>query len=252
MARPLQGVGRLMPGYVSEVFWSLQGEGPFCGIPQLFIRLHGCNLSCYYCDTANTWQDLPPSSFYALDCTQLNNPVGSSELFHRIILPSLSQVHSVCLTGGEPTEQGDFCATLLQLVRNHGCKTFLETNGTNPTWLQQHADLCSTVSADLKLDWASQHPAIAKQLLGWLQQRYLSGAPDYVKIICDDQYITELKLWLDVLVTMEVAFPVVLQPCTKSGVPVGVRAATELIRTYTQQSLNLRLIPQTHVLLEIP
>ena len=36
---------------IKEVFTSIQGEGPFIGYKQLFIRFCGCNLSCNYCDT---------------------------------------------------------------------------------------------------------------------------------------------------------------------------------------------------------
>ena len=36
---------------IKEVFASIQGEGPFVGYKQLFVRFCGCNLSCNYCDT---------------------------------------------------------------------------------------------------------------------------------------------------------------------------------------------------------
>jgi organic radical activating enzyme len=40
---------------VSEIFDSLQGEGPSTGAPATFLRLALCNLSCRFCDTAYTW-----------------------------------------------------------------------------------------------------------------------------------------------------------------------------------------------------
>ncbi len=36
---------------VNEMFYSLEGEGPYIGIPTFFIRLTGCNLRCEWCDT---------------------------------------------------------------------------------------------------------------------------------------------------------------------------------------------------------
>lgn len=40
---------------VSEIFYSLQGEGPHIGKPFIFIRFGGCNLQCSWCDTKYTW-----------------------------------------------------------------------------------------------------------------------------------------------------------------------------------------------------
>lgn len=39
---------------VTEVFSSVQGEGPFVGRPSVFLRLGMCNLECVWCDTKFT------------------------------------------------------------------------------------------------------------------------------------------------------------------------------------------------------
>jgi 7-carboxy-7-deazaguanine synthase len=41
---------------VNEIFHSIQGEGPSVGTPALFIRLFGCPLSCWFCDSAFAWR----------------------------------------------------------------------------------------------------------------------------------------------------------------------------------------------------
>ena len=40
---------------VSEIFYSLQGEGFLAGVPSVFIRLAGCPLRCRWCDTKYAW-----------------------------------------------------------------------------------------------------------------------------------------------------------------------------------------------------
>jgi 7-carboxy-7-deazaguanine synthase len=42
---------------VSEIFYSIQGESAFAGMPCAFIRLTGCNLRCSYCDTEYAFSD---------------------------------------------------------------------------------------------------------------------------------------------------------------------------------------------------
>lgn len=44
----IHGDGRLN---VNSIWYTVQGEGPDAGRPAIFIRLMGCNLRCYFCDT---------------------------------------------------------------------------------------------------------------------------------------------------------------------------------------------------------
>lgn len=40
---------------VSSKFISIQGEGPYAGVPAYFLRLAGCSVGCVWCDTPYSW-----------------------------------------------------------------------------------------------------------------------------------------------------------------------------------------------------
>ena len=81
---------------IKEVFTSVQGEGPYVGYKQLFIRLCGCNLNCSYCDTDFAIMGAKDYSVQELIDICKNN----------------DDCHSVSLTGGEPLLQVKFLISL--------------------------------------------------------------------------------------------------------------------------------------------
>jgi len=96
---------------INEIFYSLQGETRFVGLPTIFIRLTGCPLRCHYCDTAY--------AFHAGQRMTLEN-----------ILQAINQYRTryVTVTGGEPLAQ-KYCHDLLALLCDEGYVVSLETSG---------------------------------------------------------------------------------------------------------------------------
>ncbi|MEM1682144.1 MAG: 7-carboxy-7-deazaguanine synthase QueE [Sulfolobales archaeon] len=80
---------------VSEIFASVQGEGPSLGVPAVFLRLAQCNLSCLWCDTKYAWsvgEDVPVDRVVEEIMT---------------LLRTYSKIKLVVITGGEPLLQRD-------------------------------------------------------------------------------------------------------------------------------------------------
>lgn len=123
-----------MKGKISEVFPSIQGEGLYLGVAQLFVRFYGCNLQCRFCDTN-------PDAFLEYE---------PQELFEEISLYG-KRFHSISFTGGEPLLQAGFLKEILKITSKEGYKNYLETNGTLPEALGEVIRYVDVVAMDVKL-----------------------------------------------------------------------------------------------------
>ncbi|MFC8465983.1 7-carboxy-7-deazaguanine synthase QueE [Streptomyces sp. NPDC057250] len=109
---------------VREVFGpTVQGEGPSTGRRCSFVRLGGCNLTCTWCDTPETWD----ARRFDLRQTLARRTVQDIVTRATEGLPDL-----VVITGGEPLlhQQQDGWRSLLVVLRGAGVETEVETNGT--------------------------------------------------------------------------------------------------------------------------
>jgi 7-carboxy-7-deazaguanine synthase len=99
---------------VTEIFFSIQGEGTRAGLPCVFVRFTGCDLRCTYCDTA-----------YAFH--------GGAERSRDEILGEVARYPCklVLLTGGEPMLQHDLPALAADLLAR-GYEVTVETHGQRP------------------------------------------------------------------------------------------------------------------------
>ena len=129
---------------VSEIFYSLQGEGMLAGTPSVFVRLAGCPFRCRWCDTAYAWE-------YA----------AGEELDPDQIVERVNQwpCRFVVLTGGEPLTGPDLSvrpglADLTRRLRDLGKHITIETAGA--LFVPDLA--CDLMSISPKLNNAASHP----------------------------------------------------------------------------------------------
>lgn len=111
---------------ISEIFYSLQGEGAYLGVPSVFVRFSGCNLRCTWCDT-------PFASWEAEG--------DDKELFE--ILENIKKFPDfahVVLTGGEPM-LFPVIVELIDVLKEMGRTVTIETAGT--IYRETKADLIS-------------------------------------------------------------------------------------------------------------
>jgi organic radical activating enzyme len=105
---------------VSEIFESLQGEGPTAGAPCLFVRLAACNLRCRWCDTTYSW-DFRRFAY--------NREVSQLDLDQVVDRVHASKMGRVVFTGGEPLLQQRAIAEILRRIET-AYAVEVETNGT--------------------------------------------------------------------------------------------------------------------------
>lgn len=126
-----------------ELYYSTQGEGPRVGVPTIFVRFAGCNLTCpgWPCDTPHA---IDPKLY-----RKEQKVVEPIELARETIdLARDTGARNVCLTGGEPMLQpATSVALLLKELKEASLHVEMFSNGTLPygTWIAQYGNIV--------LDW---------------------------------------------------------------------------------------------------
>lgn len=216
---------------ISEIFYSIQGEGMLAGTPSVFVRTSGCNLHCSWCDTPYTsWQ--PEGEELALE-----------EILARV---TRYRAHYVVVTGGEPMIAPEI-VPLTEALRQMRLHVTVETAGTDFAPVD-----CHLMSISPKLSnstpfereegrWAAQHDRLRSR--PEVLKRFMAAYEYQLKfVVAEEDDIVEIKA----LVTRLQANPqrVVLMPEGTDAELLRERAAW-IVELCKQE--GYRFSPRLHI-----
>ncbi len=196
---------------ICECFKSIQGEGLMMGVPTVFVRTVGCNLSCAWCDTQ-----------YSM--------TGGEEMSVDDILDAVGDCNSVCVTGGEPMLQPEMPELLRRLV-DEGKKVVLETNGSVDLGAVPD-DPLMLISMDIKCPSSGMTDRMLVSNLGYLSRK------DQLKFVIKDQddFDFAVSFLMENTVDTNIIFG-----------PVGGTDRLEwLVENVLAANLDVRVLPQLH------
>jgi len=207
---------------VCEIFYSIQGESSFAGLPCLFFRLAGCNLRCSYCDSRYSFEE--PGQTMAIAAL-----VAEAGKYPQAIVE---------VTGGEPLMQAATVPFLVAFVAR-GRTVLLETNGSLPVAAVPDG---VHIILDVKCP-GSGNPVFCEDNLAEIARRNRERAFAEVKFVLsswqDYQFARDF-LWRHPLPAVT---PIYFSPVS-DRLPLADLAAWML-----QDGLSVRLWPQLHRLI---
>lgn len=232
---------------VQEVFYTLQGEGPFAGAPAVFIRLAGCHLACTFCDTEFE--------------SGINNRLTVQEIVRHAALADthdhgFSKRPMVVLTGGEPMRQ-----PTVELVRALLAEGFshvqYETAGN--LWepgLEHWFEHSTQVSLVVSPKTPHVHPMVYryarhwKYIVRWNDSGNADGLPDSPTQKNQPLLCKLFRPWDVSPVGREGADTVWVSPCDEHDVDKNLKNVQQAVNVALRQGYRLSM--QMHKLLNLP
>ncbi len=224
---------------IAEIFSSIQGEGIFLGMKQIFVRFKSCNLTCAFCDemSAVTSRKYSPKELLA-EIKAMEKTRGPH--------------HSVSFTGGEPLLYVEFLKEALKLLKKEKMKAYLETNGTLPAKLTKIIDKIDIVAMDIKLPSSTGEKEYWNEHLRFL--KVASKKNVFVKIVVTPNTVEEdVEKAAALIRGVNKNIPLILQPVTPVG-PLDNNIDNKTLLDFMDICLrgklgDIRIIPQVHKVL---
>lgn len=254
MLRPKKG----KDAFIGEIFSSIQGEGLYVGVKQIFVRFMHCSLNCVYCDTPYSRLK---DGFCSVETkagtkkfTLVPNPLNIAKLnkFIKILNKNSPGHHSISVTGGEPLEQVEFLKDWLDIV-SENFKVYLETNGTLPQALKKILNNVDIIAMDIKLPSSTRRSVNWKDVMEFLKLSTTKQV--FVKMVITSR-TDKYEVLKGALIVKRVSpqIPLVLQPATPYGSFLdapGLDLMNQLQTECLKILKDVRIIPQVHKLLNV-
>jgi len=201
--------------WISEIFYSVQGEGELTGVPSVFVRTAGCNLRCQWCDTKYaSWE-----------------PEGRDRPIHEILgeISRYSARHCV-LTGGEPMIAKGI-RDLAAGLQERGKHITIETAGTvAPAGIA--CDLASIspklsnstpVAGGVSRGWVDRHESTRLRLD--VLRAWIRAYPFQLKfVVAEPSDVTEIEQLVAELAILIPPWKILLMPEGTTTEATGARA----------------------------
>ena len=214
--------------FIKEIFESIQGEGPYMGENQLFIRFSNCNLNCKYCDT-DFKSDLKE---YTKD-----------DLIKEI--NKYKHIHSISLTGGEPLINANFLKQVLPDIKQ---KIYLETNGTLSNELKKIIDYIDIIAMDIKIPSATGNTDLFDEHEEFIKTAIKKEL--FIKVVFNEK-ITDEETDKILKLASKYNLPIILQPESNGNkIKNDIKTINKVFYKIRNQYKNERLIPQLHKFLD--
>ncbi|MDW7776592.1 MAG: 7-carboxy-7-deazaguanine synthase QueE [Methanosarcinales archaeon] len=242
------------PVFLGEIFNSIQGEGIFTGMRQVFVRFLGCPLHCNYCDTLQSRKPTAPVCKVETvpgtgEFREVPNPIDLEELVEIINELWSPATRHLSLTGGEPLEHAEFIDELSRLV---DYPLYLETNGCLPGEARKVQYVVDVAACDIKLpehNASDDYRSLLKAELETVGIFYEAGAVTFAKCVVTDRTSDDaLKTIASSLSEIDDTMPLILQPvtpCPGFEPPAGGRLL-ELMDVAGEYLMDVRAVPQVH------
>jgi organic radical activating enzyme len=222
----------MLKAKIIEIFSSIQGEGPYVGEEQVFVRFFGCNLSCRFCDEfkkRNFSEYLP------------------EEVIEKIMKEAIK---TVSLTGGEPLLHADFLKDLLPALKQKGLKIYLETNGTLTSELLKIRDYVDIISMDLKLPSSTGLRPYWQEHSDFLKESIIREV--FVKSVVTNQTpLSDIEKAISIIESIDRNITFIIQPVSYNGRVEKIDLLFDFFKCARHKLNNVRVIPQVHKILGV-